>query len=86
MAPSRRARRESDDPSEDFQVGDSIAARGAMVQCPYCGEAVEITLDPGSGNAQQYVEDCEICCRPWTVQVRYASDGTAAVSITALDG
>ena len=24
--------------------------------CPYCGEPVEITLDPGSGSQQDYVE------------------------------
>jgi len=66
-------------------LDDGIAARDATVNCPYCGAAVEITLDPGSGNVQQYVEDCEICCQPWTVEVRYARDGTAAVSITPLD-
>jgi len=85
MSPSHRAQDEDDDPSDDFPSGDGVAARGATVTCPYCGAAVEIALDPGSGNAQQYVEDCEICCQPWTVEVRYASDGTASVSVAALD-
>ena len=53
--------------------------------CPYCNESVEIALDPGSGPAQEYVEDCEVCCQPWTVSVRYREDGQAEVSVTALD-
>jgi len=46
---------------------------------------VEITLDPGSGTAQEYVEDCEICCQPWRVEVTYDTDGIAEVAVTALD-
>lgn len=75
----------NDELSEEFPAGDGIASREATVVCPYCGEAVEIALDPGSGSAQQYVEDCEICCQPWQVDVRYDSDGAAAVTVNALD-
>ena len=71
--------------SEEFPTGDGLAMREATVTCPYCGESVEIALDPGSGSVQEYVEDCEICCQPWTVDVRYGGDGTATVSVTALD-
>ncbi|MEP7347201.1 MAG: CPXCG motif-containing cysteine-rich protein [Gemmatimonadaceae bacterium] len=53
--------------------------------CPYCGEPVEITLDPGSGNEQEYVEDCEVCCQPWSVRVHYHADGSAEVTVTPLD-
>ena len=53
--------------------------------CPYCNESVEITLDPGGGSTQEYVEDCEVCCQPWTVKVRYGEDGTAEVSVDPLD-
>jgi hypothetical protein len=45
---------------------------------------VEIALDPGGGARQDYVEDCEVCCRPWQVTVRYGPDGAAEVSLTAL--
>jgi hypothetical protein len=55
------------------------------VYCPYCNETVEISLDPGGGTAQEYVEDCEVCCQPWNVTVHYREDGTAAVSVTPLD-
>ncbi len=39
------------------------------IECPYCGEAVTIFVDPGGGEDQTYVEDCPVCCRPWQVQV-----------------
>ena len=32
------------------------------VSCPHCGEVVTVGLDPGSGAAQDYVDDCEVCC------------------------
>jgi len=54
------------------------------VSCPYCGEAVEIALDPGGGTHQDYVEDCEVCCQPWRVSVQYGLDGEADVEVTAL--
>jgi Cysteine-rich CPXCG len=74
-----------DDWREDFPLGDGTAETGATVYCPYCNEAVEISLDPGGGTAQEYVEDCEVCCQPWNVTVHYREDGTAAVSVTPLD-
>lgn len=73
------------DLGEDFPLGDGTADTGASVYCPYCNETVEIALDPGSGPAQQYVEDCEVCCQPWTVSVRYQADGAAEVTVTALE-
>jgi hypothetical protein len=74
----------SDDLDEEFPLGDGTADGEATVSCPYCGEAVEITLDPGGGAQQDYVEDCEICCQPWRVFVRYDRDGGAEVEVTAL--
>lgn len=70
---------------EEFPLGDGTAAMDAVVVCPYCGESVEIGLDPGSGNAQEYVEDCQVCCRPWRVSVTYDEQGQADVWLTALD-
>jgi hypothetical protein len=70
---------------QDFPLGDGAAAMEAVVYCPYCNESVEITLDPGSGPKQEYVEDCAVCCQPWTVNVQYRGDGGADVSVIALD-
>jgi hypothetical protein len=68
-----------------FPLGDGTAETGAVVVCPHCGEPVEIALDPGGGALQEYVEDCEICCRPWRVIVRYAADGSAEVLVDSAE-
>jgi hypothetical protein len=70
---------------EDFPLGDGTAEMEATVHCPYCGELVEIALDPGSGSVQDYVEDCQVCCQPWRVSVAYSEDGSAQVTVSALD-
>jgi hypothetical protein len=69
---------------EEFPLGDGTADPEAVVACPYCGESIEITLDPGSGSEQEYVEDCEVCCQPWRVMVHYDEDGHAEVSVSPL--
>ncbi|HEU4682492.1 MAG TPA: CPXCG motif-containing cysteine-rich protein [Gemmatimonadales bacterium] len=74
-----------DDLDEEFPLGDGTAETGAAVRCPYCGEINEIALDPGSGNDQRYIEDCQVCCRPWTVMVQYQPDGSADVSLDVED-
>ena len=53
----------------------------ADVLCPYCGETVTIRLDPAGGAVQDYVEDCEVCCQPWQVLVRFDRSSHATVSI-----
>ncbi|MGH7497345.1 MAG: CPXCG motif-containing cysteine-rich protein [Gemmatimonadales bacterium] len=70
-----------EEPEDDFPLGDGTADTDSEVQCPYCGELVEIVLDPGGGMVQEYVEDCQVCCRPWRVLVNYQADGRAIVSL-----
>ena len=73
------------DPLEDeFPLGDGVADLDAEVICPYCGEGSTIALDPGGGEAQDYVEDCQICCQPLQISVRYGPDGTANVWVEAV--
>jgi hypothetical protein len=74
-----------EDLDADFPLGDGTAETEASVLCPYCGETVEIGIDPGSGPRQEYVEDCPVCCRPWNVSVSYAEDGSAEVSVDTSD-
>jgi hypothetical protein len=33
-------------------------------RCPHCGSRVDTYPDPGGGEAQEYIEDCAICCHP----------------------
>ncbi len=74
-----------DDLDDEFPLGDGSAAMEADVTCPYCFESMSIALDPGSGAHQQYVEDCQVCCRPWSVFVHYDENGDADVSLEAAD-
>jgi endogenous inhibitor of DNA gyrase (YacG/DUF329 family) len=51
-------------------------------QCPNCGEPVDIPLDPTAGEAQTYVEDCPVCCRPNIIEVTFDRTGNATVNVT----
>ena len=70
-----------DDDVDNFSDLDS----STVVWCPYCGEQVELLVDAGGGGTQEYVEDCEVCCRPWNVRIRIESDGSAAAELSTLD-
>jgi len=74
-----------DDDDDPFPLGDGTADVDAAVTCPYCGEPVTIAVDPGSGDSQQYVEDCPVCCQPWNVSVSYDADGAAIVTVNVLE-
>ncbi len=74
-----------DNLDDDPLLGDGTADTDALIYCPYCGEEVEISIDPGGGTTQEYVEDCQVCCQPWRVTVRYAGDGSAEVSVAGLE-
>ncbi|PYR03065.1 MAG: CPXCG motif-containing cysteine-rich protein [Acidobacteria bacterium] len=37
------------------------------VTCPYCGEEVEIYLEPDVHGT--LIQDCEVCCNPWRVRI-----------------
>ena len=52
------------------------------ISCPYCGEMITILVDD-SLPAQQYVEDCQVCCRPIVLDVAVDADGDGAVVATA---
>jgi transposase-like protein len=55
------------------------------MQCPYCGEFVELEIDDGGGAHQEYVEDCPVCCRPWQVEARIKTDGTWRATLRTAD-
>lgn len=53
-----------------------------LIDCPYCGESIEILIDP-SVPSQRYIEDCQVCCRPITLRVTVDPTGDAQVVATA---
>ena len=48
--------------------------------CPYCWQIITMLLDL-SVSRQEYVEDCEICCRP--ILIAYESNGEDLLSFEA---
>ena len=44
------------------------------VRCPYCGELLVVLIDPSIQN-QEYVEDCQVCCRPILFDVSIIIEG-----------
>ena len=49
------------------------------ISCPYCGETIEILIDP-SVESQTYIEDCQVCCRPINMAVTIDDEGRPTVN------
>ena len=43
------------------------------ISCPYCGELLHILVDT-SDSGSEYIEDCQVCCRPIVMSI--AADGS----------
>jgi hypothetical protein len=39
--------------------------------CPNCGVRLSVRLDPSGGRQQKFIQDCEVCCRPIQITVRF---------------
>ena len=50
------------------------------VTCPFCGEHITVLVD-GSAGPQQYVEDCEVCCRPIVLDITFDAEDDASISV-----
>ena len=57
---------------------------GELIQCPYCGEQLEVVID-WSVARQEYIEDCQICCKPMvlTVNVVTRDGGSHEAKVSA---
>ena len=54
------------------------------IGCPYCGETIKILID-SSDMAQQYIEDCQVCCKPINLLVSESINGEFEVSVYSED-
>ncbi|MFQ3282774.1 CPXCG motif-containing cysteine-rich protein [Reinekea sp.] len=54
------------------------------IECPYCGETLEVLIDPVDAG-QQYIEDCQVCCKPINFVVTETMDGDLTVSVFSDD-
>ncbi len=62
----------------------SYGTQAAFVDCPYCGENFETTVDC-SVDYQQYIEDCQVCCSPILFTVQVDAEGDAVVRTQSED-
>lgn len=46
---------------------DGYWADNVEIQCAYCGEILEISIEPDVYGT--LVQDCEVCCNPWQVTI-----------------
>jgi hypothetical protein len=67
------------EPVIDVEGGEQTSF--TTVQCPYCGEPFETTIDTSAGSTA-YIEDCQVCCRPIEMNLEVDVDG-AMTSLTA---
>jgi hypothetical protein len=54
------------------------------IECPYCGETIEVLIDSSELPAQ-YIEDCQVCCRPINFDVSQDYDGDVLVRVSSDD-
>lgn len=50
----------------------------AKYQCQWCGKQVLLLVDESGERDQEWVEDCEFCCRPNVLHVRISEDASEA--------
>lgn len=69
-----------DDDLDDAFVNAESEARYA---CPSCGEEIVVPIDLPAGSAQEYVEDCPVCCSPNLLRVELDEDGSPHIDARA---
>ncbi len=55
-----------------------------LINCPYCGEVIEVLIEP-SDLGQQYIEDCHVCCRPINFSVHENINGDININVFSED-
>lgn len=85
-AERKQAKKDDQARVEEGSIAEEIGdTEPVSLSCPYCAEPVELVIDGGGGESQEYVEDCPVCCRPWDVSVLRDLDGTWSASIRTSD-
>lgn len=51
-----------------------------IVSCPWCGQSMELALDVSEGT-QVMTTDCEVCCRPFELEVRVRDGEVTGVHV-----
>lgn len=54
------------------------------IYCPYCGEQIDVTVEM-MDDEQEYIEDCQVCCRPIIFSIGSGYNGDPLVSVRSED-
>jgi len=54
------------------------------IDCPYCGETISVLID-SQELGTQYIEDCQVCCRPIVFYIEDSGDDAPVVRVYAED-
>jgi len=55
--------------------------------CPYCWERISMILDSEEENSgSNYIEDCEVCCRPIELAFKFSGENLVAFSAKVMEG
>ena len=49
--------------------------------CPHCGEMLSIQVDLTGGGEQEFIYDCEVCCKP--IKIQFEIEEGEIVNFTA---
>lgn len=53
-------------------------------QCPYCWQEISLLLDPSVSDLE-YVEDCEVCCRPIEIIAQFSKGNLISFNFKNMD-
>ena len=54
------------------------------ISCPYCGEGMTVLLNPEDVGVD-YIEDCQVCCRPMVITVLDGGGGELWATVRSED-
>ncbi|SBS33186.1 hypothetical protein MAQ5080_02505 [Marinomonas aquimarina] len=58
----------------------SQALSNEYLQCPYCGETIEVLIE-AVDESYEYIEDCQVCCRPIVFHIEVGIKGEQTFSV-----
>jgi transcription elongation factor Elf1 len=61
-----------------------IRLQETSIACPYCGEQMTVLVD-AQEDGSEYIEDCQVCCRPIVFHISAHPDGGLDVGVRTED-
>lgn len=59
-----------------------FAPQTRSVTCPFCFETLDVFIDLSAGN-QNYIEDCQVCCKAMKISINQDPADPEKVSVEA---